>query len=302
MQSNNGLLLQRALKIFKTHYGPDHYQVAMVLGNLSIAYGTLGDVQQKQILLERALEIQEAHYGKNHYAIANNLMNLGNAYGALGEVHRQRDLYERALKIEEAHYGLNHIKIANTLANLGTAYGDLGDAHQQRALCERALKIKEAHYGPEHSELVAALISLTIAYTKLKQRSLALKAARRTYYILTSDPQYGIRNSKTQQVICLFQLSCGFTLTDLQSASVDAENGERKEQTLPAEHKVPKGSVAVTFSLYQKAELCLAQGKINEVIYIYESALSRAEDLNVLLLHNLACAYHIRSRQKQNHE
>jgi hypothetical protein len=45
----------RALRIMEAHYGPDHMEVARILGNLGNAYGTLGDAASQRERLERAL-------------------------------------------------------------------------------------------------------------------------------------------------------------------------------------------------------------------------------------------------------
>ena len=51
-------LLERALKIQEKHYGEDHFELAVTLGNLGCAYGELGDHNKEKDLLERALEMK----------------------------------------------------------------------------------------------------------------------------------------------------------------------------------------------------------------------------------------------------
>ena len=97
-------MLQRALKIQETHYGEDHYQVAITLANLAIAHGALGDPTTKKEMLQRALKIKETHYGEDHYEVAITLTNLANAHGDLGDPRTKKELLQRALKILEAHY------------------------------------------------------------------------------------------------------------------------------------------------------------------------------------------------------
>lgn len=160
-------LYERALTIKEAHYGKEHYQVAITLGNLANAYGEMGNTVRKRDLLERALTIFETHKGREHYHVAITLTNLGNTYGELRNAARKRDLLERALKIDEMHYGREHYEVAITLTNLGTAYGELGDAARQRDFLERALKILEAHYGQEHYRVAITLGSLGSAYGKL---------------------------------------------------------------------------------------------------------------------------------------
>lgn len=166
-------LLERALKIQKTHYGPDHWQTAGTLTNLANAYGDLGDTQKKYHLLKCALEIQEAHYGSGHWQTAVTLINLANAQGNLGNVLEKHHLLERTLKIQEAHYGLDHWETATTLTELASVHGELGDVQKKCDLLERALKIQETHYGLDHWKTATILGNLATAYGDLKDMTRA---------------------------------------------------------------------------------------------------------------------------------
>ena len=209
-------LLERALKIQKAYYGPNHYQIASTLVSLGNAYGALDDVHQRWGLLACALKIEEAHYGRDHYQVASTLCNLATACEALGWWYQQRELCERALGIFETHYGKNHLKIAITLVNLSNAYDNLGHG-QQQSLLERALKIEEAHYGSHHFLLAPTLTNLAIAYTGLQERQLAFKTAQRAYSILVTNSLYSLEHPRAQEVMCVLQSRCDFTLTDLCS-------------------------------------------------------------------------------------
>lgn len=69
-------LFERALPIFEKHYGSDHFEVAKLLANLSIAHGDLGDHKKKKELLEQALPIFEKYYGPDHPEVAKILADL----------------------------------------------------------------------------------------------------------------------------------------------------------------------------------------------------------------------------------
>ncbi len=159
--------LERVLPIIKKHYGSDHFQAAITLANLGIAYGALGDPQKEKELLERALPILKTHYSPDHFEVAKLLANLGNAYWYLGNYKKQKELLERALAIQEKHCGSDHSEVARTLANLGNVYGALGDPQKQKALLVRALLTFEKHYGTGHPEVARTLISLGTAYRAL---------------------------------------------------------------------------------------------------------------------------------------
>jgi len=152
-----------ALVIQEQHYGSEHVEVALTLGNLANAHGTLGNVRQQKLLLEKTLEIFKHHYGLEHVEVAKTLCNLANALGALGDTRQKKALLERALVIQERHYGPEHVEVAKTLSDLANAIGDLGDTRQKKALLERALVIFERHYGPEHVEVAKTLCNLANA-------------------------------------------------------------------------------------------------------------------------------------------
>ena len=124
--------------IDESHYGSDHWQVAITLGNLANAVGDLGDTERQRELLERALDIQESHYGSDHRRVATTLNNLANAVGNLGDPERQRELLERSLRIKETHYGSDHWQVAMTLVSLGQAHESLDDLAKALACALRA--------------------------------------------------------------------------------------------------------------------------------------------------------------------
>ncbi len=173
---------ERALKIKESFYGPYHWQVAIALHNLAIAYGALGDAKTQKVLLEWALKIKESYYGPDHPQVAMTLGSLANAIGDLGEDKKKKDLLERALKIFEVNFGAEHWQVAATLDNLGSAYGALGDAKKQIEVTERALKINEGHYGSDHWQVAINLTNLASAYAVLgdakKQKELTERALK----------------------------------------------------------------------------------------------------------------------------
>jgi tetratricopeptide (TPR) repeat protein len=77
------------------HYGPDHYQVAITLGNLGNAYGSLGQPAKMKELLERVLPIFERHYGYDHEYVRLTYRGLARAYGALGQPDKQQEMLNR---------------------------------------------------------------------------------------------------------------------------------------------------------------------------------------------------------------
>ncbi|MGW5153000.1 tetratricopeptide repeat protein [Rhodococcus koreensis] len=94
-------LLERALTITETAYGPDHPTVAVRLSNLARVWKDLGKPGRARPLLERALTITETAYGPDHPTVAVRLSNLARVWKDLGDPGRARPLLERALTITE---------------------------------------------------------------------------------------------------------------------------------------------------------------------------------------------------------
>jgi hypothetical protein len=84
-------LLERALRIKETFYGPDHFEVAKTVVNLAILFGELGNDEKKSELLLRALPILEKHYGPDRVAVAKSRINLDIAYGGQGNNEKRRN-------------------------------------------------------------------------------------------------------------------------------------------------------------------------------------------------------------------
>ena len=93
------------------------------LNNLGLAYYSLGDYPRAIDYHHQSLAIQR-EIG-NRFGIANSLGNLGNVYYSLGEHQRTIDYYQQSLAIQR-EIG-NRSGIANSLGNLGLAYYSLGD-------------------------------------------------------------------------------------------------------------------------------------------------------------------------------
>ena len=96
------------MSCWKKHFGEDHWQVAITLTNLGIAYGDLGDNTMKKDLLERALEMKEKHFGREHVEVAITLYNLALAHGALGDRGKKARILIKVLPIFERHFGMHH--------------------------------------------------------------------------------------------------------------------------------------------------------------------------------------------------
>ena len=152
--------LERALRTSKVAYGPDHPNIASILGNLGGLLRELGGLRAARQQLERALRIQEAAYGPDHPDVASTRGNLGSLLLALGELPAARQQLEHSLRLFEASYGPDHPEVAIAPSNLGAVLFQLGDLPAARARMERALRIGEVAYGSDHPNVAVDLGNL----------------------------------------------------------------------------------------------------------------------------------------------
>ena len=112
-----------------------------LLGNLGVAYATLGEARQAIEFYQQSLTImRELGRRRREGEI---LGNLGLAYAALGETRQAIEFYQQSLTIMR-ELGDRRSE-GNAVGNLGNAYGDLGDTrtaiefHQQHLAIAREL-------------------------------------------------------------------------------------------------------------------------------------------------------------------
>jgi hypothetical protein len=82
-------------------FGPEHYNVGIILAAMGEACGELGDLSRKRELLERSLHIMEQKFGRNHRNIAVYLVEIAKTCEQLGDEETRDRLLARATSIEE---------------------------------------------------------------------------------------------------------------------------------------------------------------------------------------------------------
>jgi tetratricopeptide (TPR) repeat protein len=115
----------------------DRHAESVALGNLGIAYGSLGDARRAIEYYEQALTISR-QMGERQ-GEGSSLGNLGSAYLNLGDPRQAIEYYEQALAISR-EIGDRRSE-GNRLGNLGLAYADLGDTRRAIQCYEQALVI-----------------------------------------------------------------------------------------------------------------------------------------------------------------
>ena len=210
-------LLEEALQIAETTYGPDHSQVAACLVNLSSALVRQGDLEGARGLLERALRVDEAAYGQEHYYVAAVLRALGGVLEKLGDLQGARVHLERALAVDERLFGSESTHVAASLLALGGVLEKLGDLQGARVHLERALALDERLFGSESTHVAASLLTLGGVLHKQGEFRRAKELFERALKI--SEAQYGPTHNHVG--VCLMALGGVLQgLRDLEGARV----------------------------------------------------------------------------------
>lgn len=137
------------------------------LGNLGVAYDSLGQHQQAVELHEQALAI--AREVGDREGEGRTLNDLGIAYRNLEQPEQAIAVFEQALGI--AQDTGNPVGEGITLNNLGNTYANLGDYQRAIETYERSLTISR-EIGNRPSE-INTLINLSLAYRRLGQEQRA---------------------------------------------------------------------------------------------------------------------------------
>jgi tetratricopeptide (TPR) repeat protein len=135
---------EEALTLKQKAWGPDHPDVGISEGNVSVALEDLGRDQEALAHVDRSIEILSHGLGAEHPDVATQLSNRGEILNALGRYRDARRSFEAARIIWERELGLDHRNLAYVLTGIGESYLSERDAVSALAPLERAWKIREA--------------------------------------------------------------------------------------------------------------------------------------------------------------
>jgi len=239
-------ILDQALAIRESAYGPDHPHVASTLTDLGAVLRGLGDLADARKHLERALTIREAAYGPHHPHVASTLNCLGSVLAELGEWADARKHLERALTIREAAYGPHHPHVASTLNCLGAVLYGLGELAGARKHLERALTIREAAYGPHHPYVASTLGNLGLVGQELGDLAGARACQERALVI--EEAAYGPDH-----------LEVGITLVNLGNVLGRLGELTAARERLARALAIHRATLRPGHALTQEAELLLGE-------------------------------------------
>jgi serine/threonine protein kinase len=135
---------EEALALKQKAWGPDHPDVGLSEGNVSVALEDLGRDQEALAHVERSIEILGHGLGTEHPEYATQLSNRGEILNALGRYREARRSFEAARIVWERELGLDHRNLGYVLTGIGESYLAERDALSALAPLERAWRIREA--------------------------------------------------------------------------------------------------------------------------------------------------------------
>jgi serine/threonine protein kinase len=135
---------EEALALKQKAWGPDHPDVGISEGNVSVALEDLGRDQEALAHVDRSIEILSHGLGAEHPEVATQLMNRGEILNGLGRYREARRSFEGARIVWERELGLEHRNLAYVLTGIGESFLSEREALSALTPLERAWKIREA--------------------------------------------------------------------------------------------------------------------------------------------------------------
>lgn len=182
-----GVALGRARRLREAELGPDHPDVAQVLGSIAVLEWRQGRLVQAESLLTRLVAGDERTLPKDSPVLARHLMALGVVYWSQEKFDKAEPLFARTLAIREKQLGLDHPELAAVLNNLGTVYFRLGRFTDALTYYERTRGIYARTLDSLHPNVASVLNNIGETQAKLGhareaesllRQALAIKEAR----------------------------------------------------------------------------------------------------------------------------
>jgi eukaryotic-like serine/threonine-protein kinase len=174
-------LWDEALAYAQRHYGPQHPDLALVLGNIALFEATTGDKAQALEHYQRALAIHEASLGKQHPSIGATERRIADLLAGQPEhMAKARAHYQRAVDVLTAAFPQGSPALSEALINFAMyCQQQLNDQKTALALYERARISDEHVYGADDPALFLVMHGLGAAHLELGHYDVAVQLLRR---------------------------------------------------------------------------------------------------------------------------
>ncbi|MGE5185829.1 MAG: protein kinase domain-containing protein, partial [Acidobacteriota bacterium] len=153
---------EAAIHIQEALLGPDHPDLAIVLTDLGLCYGNLGEVEKARAAYERALAIRERAFGKGSPLLVVPLLDYSDMLNNHGEPAAALPIAQRALQLS-APFGnddTNHQLVVTTLGEIDTHLGRYDEA---RRVLDDLLAIELADRSTVLATTLASRADLALA-------------------------------------------------------------------------------------------------------------------------------------------
>jgi serine/threonine protein kinase/Tfp pilus assembly protein PilF len=155
-------LIEQALSVRRSLFGPDNLDVASSLYSLNRVYADKGDLATSEQLARESLDIHRKLTGEHSQETAGSLCRLGVIQSQKGEIAAAESLFDQCLKIREEGLGPNDEKLTVPLDNLARIAEERHDYVQAEALYRRALDIDRHTHGYDHPQAIRHLHNLAV--------------------------------------------------------------------------------------------------------------------------------------------
>jgi len=157
-------LLERALTLRQSLYGPDHLEVAASLVQLGRLYHQRGDYEAADSFYREALDIRQARRSETHLDVAEVLDDLALVRWRQGDYPAADSLGRSALALRRKLLPADHPAVAESLTNLGVIARAQSDFAAAEAYHREALTIRRAQYGTVHHLVAESLKNLALVF------------------------------------------------------------------------------------------------------------------------------------------
>ncbi len=147
----------------RTHPELNDIRIEFV-GELAVAYNSLGRADHAVSLTEESLEAREGSLGIDHPSTIAARNNLASAYQTAGRIDEAIAVHEKTLSEAERSLGPDHPTTIASRQNLVTAHRAAGRINEAVPLYEQAVASREKLLGPEHPDTLAGRNMLASAY------------------------------------------------------------------------------------------------------------------------------------------
>ncbi len=159
-------LLERSLKLRKTHLAPNHPETLNSMINLAFVYRAAGQPKEAVPLYQEMLEKRKFKPGPNHPETLITMEDLAEAYRAAGQPKEAVPLYQQLLEKRKLKPGPNHSKTLITMNNLAVAYQDARQLDTALELYQDTLKRMKA---TDHPDTLIIMNNLALAHLAAKE-------------------------------------------------------------------------------------------------------------------------------------